>query len=437
MFDLEEVFDPRILGLPLDGEQVKQGGSIDLAGKEASWLSTIKLEPDLETTIATPTATPSKVSMADANFTTNPTRRTALDLLRELAPIGFDFHTAPMASSDVSVKVETIDAIDTIDAGDARSDTTLVGHVDKQLESDLKPVVSPRRFQARLVRTRLQRSRRSRVGIRIIRALPGYPDIALDEVSSQPELNLEIAPPEVVVIKEEEEPVKPVHPLLYDIAETFGTDTSDQILRESKQYATSGYPLPPTIRNLFPALDHLPTAVSFANTVRAHLGLEKLVLGKKNRIQILRQVARMREQLYLNLVSSLILPHAPVLEEEEIAEETAEAIQLTPGNLDVVAAKLPKVFPKDKATIKAGMPFAMGELAGRVLWNNGVGTIVGAEGGFRGKVSDGDVHVFVDQYVYPAVPHLCVYRLRSLTVGSACGHTPYLIPSSCPYSSPY
>lgn len=384
-YGIEEEFDPAILGLPALSPKVKVEvepiGAFSFNHAPSVWMPALSRdhEPAALSEIQI------KVEVPDRAVPVV-TRRTALDLLREFQPID--------VKQEPPVKVELPSPIIVTDTN---SEPTILEVVDKPPTPPLSPVVSPKRFHARLVRRRLPRSRRSRMGIRIIHPLNSLPF----SPSTGPDMD---ADPVTKVGHSSEDTAfvavpKPAHPLLGDIAAVFGTDATESIEAEAKVNAITGCPLPHTVRDLFPALDDLPTAVNIANNLRTQLGLPKLVMGKKNRIQILRQVARMRENLYLTLISSLVLPHAPVLGEDEEAgeEKVEEAIQLTPGNLEVVATKLPKVFPKEKALIKAFMPMAMGEQSGRVLWNNGVGKIVGAEGGFRGKVFDGDTHVFVDQ----------------------------------------
>jgi hypothetical protein len=116
----------------------------------------------------------------------------------------------------------------------------------------------------------------------------------------------------------------------------------------------------------------------------------------------------MRLGIYTELVSALILPLAPVpapdTDDEEIKEKKKK-ISLAPSALQYMQKALPAAFPNEKFAIKVflGNHDPFGEMKGKVVWQDGIGTMVGGDPmgpGFRGKVSsEGLVHCFVDQYV--------------------------------------
>lgn len=196
---------------------------------------------------------------------------------------------------------------------------------------------------------------------------------------------------------------------LCSILDHFGQSTLSGIQTQAKENASTGHPLPQTLTDFFPSLDEVNTAVHIANTLRIHYGLDKVKVTRGNRIKIIRMVARMRERVYMNLCAELLLPlaqSAPDTDTEDDMEGPGTdgegdgrlgKIVLAPSNIQALGKYLPKAFPKDKQSLKAALPLAMGEQAGKVVWESGVGRVIGAEGGFRSKVYDGDVHVFVDQ----------------------------------------
>lgn len=245
------------------------------------------------------------------------------------------------------------------------------------VQKPLSPPPTPRQPKARRVIHRMARSRRFRPGIRLVR---------------QPSL----PPPTVVKEEETESQARHVPDHLVDVAAAFGIDFVDKLEKETKANATSGTGMPPSVSDLFSALDDLPTAVAICNGIRANMGVPTLNLAKSNRIPILRQVAKMREHLFITLAAALLLPNAPDAD-EEVVHNGEKPIYLTPTSLEAVGKRLPSVFPRDKAAIKSFMPYVFGEEAGKVRWQDGIGRIIGAEGGYRGKWADGDVHVFVDQ----------------------------------------
>jgi hypothetical protein len=339
--DIEEAFDPAILGLTADiptRPSLTEDGSGHRfsSGRynSADWAPKVE-EPVIEEIVAGA----ERVVVSDE-----------ADVVIKEEPI--------------EIKVET-------------AESSEVDPVDLVLKPPTPPP-TPLQPKARRVIHRMARSRRFRPGIRLVRR----PSL------SQP-----------VVVKEEETESQarhvPAH--LVDVAATFGIDFLDKLEKETKANAATGAALPPSVSDLFPALDDLPTAVAICNGIRANMGVAPLTLAKSNRIAVLRQVAKMREHLYITLAAALLLPNAPDADEDEVVRNGEKPIYLTPGSLEAIGKKLPKLFPREKAAIKAFMPYTYGEEAGKVRWQDGIGRIIGAEGGYRGKWADGDVHVFVDQ----------------------------------------
>ena len=245
-------------------------------------------------------------------------------------------------------------------------------------------------WRVRRVRVRLATSRRFRPGIRIIQ-LAAHPDTQATHPS-------------------EEQPTPTVEESTFrsDFHDVFGLELLDAIEKSAKENVTTGNPLPSYIRDLFPALEDLSTAVNIANTLRGQFDLPLLVNTKQNRIEMIRSIARTRETLYTTLFTALALPLAPVARKRDRGGESDDendekrVISLTPTNLEKLAKTLPKSFPRDKHTIKSfmanGGAGAYGEQDGEVVWEGGVGRVVSAEGLFRSKTTwEGDVHVFVDQ----------------------------------------
>lgn len=267
-----------------------------------------------------------------------------------------------------------------------------------------KPSPKPKLI-LRKMRVRVPNSRYSRVRYRLSKAIDGVEDPAtgstnVDTSSEREDGNAsDVAPVEV----------KPTPPtFLNDFHSQFGPEQYEALIQKAKEYSTTGTLLPDHVRDLIPALDDLSSAITMANSIRRHLDLPTLKMVKSNRIQILRTAAKTRESLYLSLITSLSLPLAPspaqgtdTDNETDRTDDERVKISLTPTNLDVMQKTLPQVFPGEKGQIKKFLaeagPGAYGEKGGKVAWTGGVGRVVGAEGGFRGKRQDGDVHVFVDQ----------------------------------------
>jgi hypothetical protein len=259
----------------------------------------------------------------------------------------------------------------------------------------------------RKMRVRVPNSRYSRVRYRLSRAIDGVEDPVTGSTNVDTSIEREddnasdVAPVEF----------KPTPPtFLNDFHSQFGPEQYEALIQKAKEYSTTGTLLPDHVRDLIPALDDLSSAITMANSIRRHLDLPTLKMVKSNRIQILRTAAKTRESLYLSLITSLSLPLAPspaqgtdTDNETDGTDDERVKISLTPTNLEVMQKTLPQVFPGEKSQMKKFLaeagPGAYGEKGGKVAWTGGVGRVVGAEGGFRGKRQDGDVHVFVDQCV--------------------------------------
>lgn len=114
----------------------------------------------------------------------------------------------------------------------------------------------------------------------------------------------------------------------------------------------------------------------------------------------------MRLSLYTELVSALLLPFAPSPTpdtDDEDEREKRNKISLVPSAAVHMQKALPAAYPNEKYTIKLFLAHhgVFGEPKGKVVWQDGIGKMVGGDPtgpGFRGKISnDGLVHVFVDQ----------------------------------------
>ncbi len=250
--------------------------------------------------------------------------------------------------------------------------------------------------QIQLVRIKRPGRRACRIGIKVMRPNP-LPDseFILEPVTSNLTSNITEFIPE------------PPPVFQSDFLATFGPDALDMVEANAKLHSSSGQHLPIQLRDLFPALSDPTSALGIANALRSEHDLPHLTPSKANRIELRRVIAQMREKLYVELVSALSLPLAPdALESDDEAEAEVEgkpSLSMTPTNLDILSRTLLKTFPHEKAVIKPfladGQDAAYGEKEGKVVWQGGVGRMLGGEGvGFREKaIMDGPVHVFVDQ----------------------------------------
>lgn len=256
-----------------------------------------------------------------------------------------------------------------------------------------------RTARIKLVRIKRPGRRTSRIGVKVIRPKP-IPDseFLLEPVTSNVSQEVTESLPE------------PPPGFQHDFATTFGTDALERLESAAKLHSSSGQHLPIQLRDLFPALSDPASALGIANALRAEQDLPHLMASKATRIALRRVVALVREKLYVELVSALTLPLAPVSmgnEGEEAIDTEKPDLSMTPTNLDILSRTLPKAFPHDKAAIKAFLAGeheeAYGEKEGKVVWQGGVGRMLGGAGvGFREKaIQDGPVHIFVDQYVPP------------------------------------
>jgi hypothetical protein len=229
-----------------------------------------------------------------------------------------------------------------------------------------------------------------------------------------PSSKLDSSPDDEVEVKVEPDPV-PDTPCQRDLQSTFSRSTLLQIEDYAKSDNTSGIHLPSHLRDLFPALAGKASAITIANHLRRQFDLP-LLSTKTDELALIRAIANMRLGLYTELVSALILPSAPIpaldTDDEEVPEKKKK-ISLAPSALDHLHKTLPAAFPDDKFAIKLFLanqdPF--GEIKGKVIWQDGIGTIVGGDPNgpaFRGKIAnEGLVHVFVDQYVLsPLFPQI-------------------------------
>nr|GFD35508.1 hypothetical protein [Tanacetum cinerariifolium] len=142
-------------------------------------------------------------------------------------------------------------------------------------------------------------ARRSRLAIKVIRRRQR--DSSSRSVSSP-------SPPVEPEIKQ---PVLSPGPLR-DVFEAFGEDVYNLIQKDIKEGSSTGNPLPSSVRDLFPDLSDLTTAIQIANSLRSQYGLPKLIMSRKNRIEMVRTIARTRESIYIEVLSALLLPQAPL-----------------------------------------------------------------------------------------------------------------------------
>jgi hypothetical protein len=283
--------------------------------------------------------------------------------------------SVPMAKSPTS----------TTDEGLITADESF--HTDTDI--DTKP---RRRFHVVTHQSRVKGSNRRRTRYQVVRHVPK--SVELDEVVAEVEVKVEADP-------------FPETPFQRDLQSTFSRSALLQIEELAKNDNTSGNRLPSHLRDLFPALSDKTSAITIANHLRKQLDLP-LLSTKTDSIALIRAVAQMRLGIYTELVSALILPSAPEPApdtDDEEKHEKKKKISLAPSALIHLHKALPAAFPDDKYAIKVflGNHDPFGEMKGKVVWQDGIGTMVGGDPmgpGFRGKLSnEGLVHVFVDQYV--------------------------------------
>lgn len=264
---------------------------------------------------------------------------------------------------------------------------------DESFHTDTDTETKPRRrFHVVTHQSRVKGSSRRRTRYQVVRHIPTF--VESEEVVAE------------VEVKVESDPL-PETPFQRDLQSTFSRSALLQIDELAKNDNTSGNRLPSHLRDLFPALSDKTSAITIANHLRKQLDLP-LLSTKTDSIALIRAVAQMRLGIYTELVSALILPSAPEPAPETDDEEKHEKkkkISLVPSALVHMHKALPAAFPDDKyaITLFLGNHDPLGEMKGKVVWQDGIGTMVGGDPmgpGFRGKISnEGLVHVFVDQYV--------------------------------------
>lgn len=250
----------------------------------------------------------------------------------------------------------------------------------------------PKTFSAQLVRVKRKGGKGYRTGIRI-RSLSLAPETRVtDDISDIADSTSQVAA---------DPPLPPS--FRSELVAKFGREAFERIEKFAVGDNTSGVHLPAQLRDLFPALNNANVAIQIVNTARLLSDLPSMPDRRSTRVALRRVIAKMRIRLYTELLSALTLPSAPDAPDSDIDSEQDEksVITLTPTNLTAMSKALPKAFPQDKADVKAflsgEMEAAYGEKAGGVVWQSGIGRVLGGHGGFRGKVEDGDIHVFVDQ----------------------------------------
>ncbi|WVQ99061.1 hypothetical protein IAU59_006193 [Kwoniella sp. CBS 9459] len=255
------------------------------------------------------------------------------------------------------------------------------------------------RLHVTWVRTRLPGRRRYRTSIRVHRAAAVVPASA--ETDEETNMTDNEVTSQVSAAVERPEPSTQFQ---RDFADAFGRETLDKIEHQAKLDSTSGNLTPQIIRDLFPALGDIQSATKVANVIRRQMGLPLLSTTKSDKIALRRALAKMRENLYTEMMVALAIPTAPKSVETDDEEDKGvkKAVTLTPTAMTILGTKMPKVFATEKNLIKAFLANdheqAYGEKKGRVVWQGGVGRVVGkGDGGFRGTVNtDGSCHIYVD-----------------------------------------
>jgi hypothetical protein len=290
-------------------------------------------------------------------------------------------------TDDIVVKLED-GSVDMIKAPTSSTLAEGVTTADESFltETDEKP---RRRFHVSLHQSRVKGSTRRRTRYQIVRYIERSSNIrGIDQDEVKPEIE-----------------VIPDTPFQRDVQSKLSRSALEQIIELAKIDNTSGNHLPSQLRDIFPALSDPTTAVSLANHLRRQLGLAPLST-KTDRVALRRAVAQMRLGIYTELVSALLIPSAPEPApdtDDEDERERRTKISLAPSAIAHLQKSLPVAFPNEKYTIKLFLAHhgAFGEPKGKVVWQDGIGKMVGGDPngpGFRGKISnEGLVHVFVDQ----------------------------------------
>ncbi|KAK6903312.1 hypothetical protein I203_108577 [Kwoniella mangroviensis CBS 8507] len=337
-----------------------------------------------------------------------------------------DHHSRHDEQQSISSETEPTDS--------CLSTITSLGDTASYEETETKP-----RSYLKIIRVRIPGSKRYRQAIRVYRPPPS--STSIDDTTIDPSIASALVPePEI-------EPE--MHSQFQkDIYHTFGKDLIHKIVHQSKLDSTSGATFPSILRDLFLSLSDVHTTLKIVNHMRRQVDLPVLEFRRMNRIELRKLIAKMREGLYIDLVSALILPLAQnnprkagegkgTDTEFATTDEEKVKVTLTPTNLKIMEKKLPKVFPGEKSLIKSFLSedhrYAYGETMGHVVWQGGIGKVRGkGEGGFRGKEDlEGDTHIYVDhsnilhgliQYLYAnpsdALPprHLRTLSLPALSL---------------------
>ncbi|WVQ69699.1 uncharacterized protein L199_007919 [Kwoniella botswanensis] len=302
-----------------------------------------------------------------------------------------DRHSGHGEQQSISSEIEQVDSClsTIISSGDTAS----------YEEPDMKP-----RSYVKIIRARIPGSKRYRQAIRVYRPPPA--STSIDDTTIDPSIASALVP--------EPEIESEMHSQFQkDIYHTFGKDLIDKIVHQSKLNSTSGATFPSILRDLFPSLSDVHTTLKIVNHMRRQVDLPILEFRRMNRIELRKLIAKMREGLFIDLVSALILPLAQdnprkagegkgTDTEFATTDEEKVKVTLTPTNLKIMEKKLPKVFPGEKSLIKSFLSedykYAYGENMGHVIWQGGIGKVRGkGEGGFRGKEDiEGDTHIYVD-----------------------------------------
>lgn len=313
--------------------------------------------------------------------------------------IGMEKTNSVISTATGSTVSRTIDDTDVASTSTKRSATPMI----------------TRDYVIRATYARIPGTRRLRPSFRLIRTAPApHSPSSGSALGSRGQglLPNEAAPHSVTTVESEPEPPTPFQRA---IQSRFTKSDLSQIHNLAKSDNTLGSHLPSVLRDFFPALADPSLTVGMANALRRELGLEELSL-RCDKVALRRAVAQMRAALYIEIACALVLPGAPSPKPKSADETTDDEdqhgngvpqISLTPSNIEQLAKLLPVWYPAEKALLKnylsQGNEVALGEKEGKVVWEFGVGRVIGGKGdgvGFKGKVgggSEGLVQVFVDQ----------------------------------------
>ncbi|WWD16244.1 hypothetical protein CI109_100670 [Kwoniella shandongensis] len=429
--EVEEEFDPSILGLSFDDEPKKDVVSIADSGLDNSSVSLNATdEPnspvtpisnnrftalDLLRSISasyasadwTPEGSPfsrSSISSVNGNkrkddIHHNDNEAQSCSSPYGSAPVARDFAEQPMPRIKIDNIVDGVDGDHTATATDMEVTDSYISTAPSDQDSLHATTRIGPRSHITLVRTRLPGRRHYRTKVKVRRA-PVQPLTDNEMTTTDDDIGN----------MTDNAPSYPEPPTQFqrDLVSAFGHTALEKLEHQAKLDSTSGNQVPPVIRDLFPALADPLSAIRIANVFRRRLELPLLTNShtKSDKIALRRAIARMRDTLYVEMAAAMSLPLAPIPSAD--ADHTGDeeyvkrVVTMTPSSLQIMATRIPIVFPAEKGLVKAFLADdyqqAYGERQGKVVWQGGVGRMRGqGEGGFRGSVdSSGPCHIYVD-----------------------------------------